>query len=85
MNIDKAKELQELCTRHEITKLVLDSWKSDASLSLTIMCLGYMLDVKKDNGTKPAYPGIGDEQLAQDIEAALEAQLQRLENQIASY
>lgn len=85
MNIDRAKELQELCTRHEIVKLVLDSWKSDASLSLTIMCLGYMLDVKKDTGIKLAHPGVGDEQLAQDIEAALEAQLQRLENQIASY
>lgn len=85
MNIDKAKELQELCTHYEIVKLVLDSWKSDASLSLTIMCLGYMLDVKKDNGTKPTHPGIGDKQLAQDIEIALEAQLQRLENQIASY
>lgn len=85
MNIDKAKELQELCTRYEIVKLVLDSWKSDTSLSLTIMCLGYMLDVKKDTGVKPTNPGIGDEQLAQDIEAALEAQLQRLENRIASY
>jgi len=85
MNIDDAKQLQQLCTRHEIVKKVYDNWKSDASVVLTIMCSGNMLDVKKDIGTPLAHPGIGDNQLAQDIEAALEAQLQRLENQIAAY
>jgi hypothetical protein len=85
MNLDDAKRLQELCTRHEIVKKVLDNWRSDASMSLTIMCLGNMLDVKKDLGIPFAHPAIGDNELAQDIEAALEAQVQRLENQIASY
>lgn len=85
MNLDDAKRLQELCTRHEIVKKVLDNWRSDASMVLTITCLGNSLDVKKDVGLRFAYPAIGDNELAQDIEAALEAQVQRLENQIASY
>ena len=85
MNIDDAKQLQHLCTRHEIVKKVLDNWKSDASVVLTLMCLGNMLDIKKDIGIPFANPGIGDDELARDIEAALEAQLQRIENQIASF
>lgn len=85
MDIDKAKELQQLCTRYEIVKMVYDNWKSDSSIALTIMCSGNMLDVKKDIGIPFAHPGIGDNELAQDIEAALEAQLKRLENQIAAY
>ena len=80
MKIDDAKKIQELLTNREINEKVLKSWKSDAS-ALYVTCLG--------SSTFYSKPGQGrstcDELFVKDIEAALEAQIKRLDDQIAAF
>ena len=80
MKIDDAKKIQELLTNREINEKVLKLWKSDAS-ALFVTCLG--------SSTFYSKPGQGistcDELFAKDIEAALEAQIKRLDDQIAAF
>ena len=80
MNLDKAKKLQELCTNLEINEKVLNNWRSELGLMITISCLGNSTYL-----TKPKQ-GIStcDDEFRQDLENALEAQIQRIKNQIAA-
>lgn len=81
MKIEDAKTVQRLLTNREINEKILNSWKSDASCALYVTCLGSSTFYNK--------PGFGistcDEQFAKDIEAAIEAQIKRLDDQIASF
>lgn len=67
-------------TNREITENVLNNWRGDLGLMLTVTCLG--------NSTSYTRPGHGrstcDELFAKDIEAALVAQIKRFDDQIAA-
>lgn len=78
MDLDNAKKLQELCTNLEINERVLNNWRSELGLMITISCLG--------NSTYLTKPNSGactcDDEFRQDLENALEAQIQRIKDQI---
>ena len=80
MKLDDAKRIQELLTNKEINEKVLNAWKSGSGLMLSVNCLG--------TSTFYTKPGHGlstcDEQFERDIVAALEAQIKRLDDQIAA-
>ena len=79
MNIEDAKKLRTLSMNYEIVEAFLKAWKEPQSTML-LMCGSNMLDLKTGNiGPQPT----GDNELNRDIEKALEAQLERLKNQIA--
>ena len=79
MNIEDAKKLRTLSMNYEIIETFLKAWKESQSTML-LMCGSNMLDLKHD---KIGPPPTGDDELNRDIEKALEAQLERLKNQIA--
>ena len=81
MKLDDAKRLQKLLTNKEINEKVLNGWKSGSGLTLYVTCLG--------SSTFYSKPGYGtstcDELFEKDIVAALEAQIKRLDDQIAAF
>lgn len=80
MNINDTKKLQELCTNLEINEKVLSNWRSELGLMITISCLGNSTYLTKPGNCKCTC----DDEFRQDLERALEAQIQRIKNQIAT-
>ena len=79
MNIEDAKKLRTLSINYEIIETFLKAWQKNRSTML-LMCGSCTLNLKQD---KIGPPPTGDDELNRDIEKALEAQLERLKNQIA--